>query len=566
MSNLKISQLEKITNMKEDSFVLAVQNGKNYKMSVKEAMNSYIDLSNYYTKEETVDTINDCIEAFEVVSDKGNHTTIGRLVNTVETQGDKITELIAATGTAQSTADTALANAATAKSAADDAQDTANSAVTSINTINNTTIPGLQTSITSNTNLINTTKTELQTSITSNTNLINTTKTELQTSITSNTNLINTTKTELIGTENTDGTTIWGAKKYTDDLVKNLSSRIDSIVAGGVAFKGVVAALPSSANNGDLVIMSADYEIGGKTYKKDYEYIYSNGTWYELGDSDKNAKAIATVESKTNSNANAISALDTAYKAADSDLNSKINAVSNTAIKSITGGNSTYVTVTASTKDSDGNVTLTVTDTIDNTFDTQDSVNSKIDTAKITLIGNSGDSADLDTINGAKAYTDDLVNELSTRVDSIVAGGVAFKGVVTSIPSNPNNGDLVIMGANYTYGSVTYKKDYEYIYSNGTWYELGDSDKNAKAIATVESKVNSNTSAISTMNTAYKAADSDLESKINVVGITLIGDNTDSSDADTICGAKNYATGLVSTLVNSFVAITDEEINGLFTV
>ena len=275
MSNLKISQLEKITNMKEDSFVLAVQNGKNYKMSVKEAMNSYIDLSNYYTKEETVDTI-----------------------------------------------------------------------------------------------------TELQNSITSNTDLINTTKTELQNSITSNTDLINATKTELIGTENTGGTTIWGAKKYTDDLVKNLSSRIDSIVAGGVAFKGVVAALPSPANNGDLVIMSADYEIGGKTYKKDYEYIYSNGTWYELGDSDKNAKAIATVESKTNSNTNAISALDTAYKAADSDL----------------------------------------------------------------------------------------------------------------------------------------------------------------------------------------------ESKINVIGIALIGDNTDGSDADTIWGAKNYATGLVSALVNSFVAITDEEINGLFTV
>ena len=543
MSNLKISQLEeiKITNMKEDSFVLAVQNGKNYKMSVKEAMNSYIDLSNYYTKEETVDTINDCIETFEVLSDKGNTTTISGLVNTVETQGDKITELIAATGTAQSTADTALANAATA-------QDTANSAVTSINTINNTTIP------------------EIQTSITSNTNLINTTKTELQTSITSNTNLINTTKTELIGTENTDGTTIWGAKKYTDDLVKNLSSRIDSIVAGGVAFKGVVAALPSLANNGDLVIMSADYEIEGKIYKKDYEYIYSKGTWYELGDSDKNAKAIATVESKVNNNTSAISAMDTAYKAADSDLNSKINAVSNTAIKSITGGNSTYVTVTASTKDSDGNVTLTVVDTISNVFDTQDSVNSKIDTAKITLIGTSSDSADLDTINGAKKYTDNLVNELSTRVDSIVAGGVAFKGVVTSIPTNPNNGDLVIMGADYTDGSVTYKKDYEYIYSNGTWYELGDSDKNAKAITTVESKVNSNTSAISAMDTAYKAADSELESKINTVSNTLIGDNTNSSDADTIWGAKNYAAGLVQTLVNSFVAITNEEINALFAV
>ena len=511
MSNLKISQLEKITNMKEDSFVLAVQNGKNYKMSVKEAMNSYIDLSNYYTKEETVDTINDCIEAFEVVSDKGNPTTIGRLVNTVETQGDKITELITATGTAQSTA---------------------NSAVTSINTINNTTIP------------------------------------RLQTSITSNTNLINTTKTELIGTENTDGTTIWGAKKHTDDLVKNLSSRIDSLVAGGVAFKGVVAVLPSPANNGDLVIMSADYETAGKTYKKDYEYIYSEGAWYELGDSDKNAKAIATVESIANANAISIQNIDKAYKDADSALDSKINVVSNAAIKSITGGNSTYVTVTASTKDSDGNVTLTVADTINNTFDTQASVDSKISTAKNALIGNDSDGADASTIKGAKKYTDDLVNELSTRINSIVAGGVAFKGVVTEIPSVPKNGDLIIIGkeGGIQVGDITYKKDYEYIYFEGTWYELGDSDKNAKAIATVESKTNSNTNAISALDTAYKAADSELESKINVIGIALIGDNTDGSDADTIWGAKNYATGLVSALVNSFVAITDEEINGLFTV
>ena len=122
------------------------------------------------------------------------------------------------------------------------------------------------------------------------------------------------------------------------------------------------------------------------------------------------------------------------------------------------------------------------------------------------------------------------------------------------------------MSADYEIGGKTYKKDYEYIYSNGTWYELGDSDKNAKAIATVESKTNSNTNAISALDTAYKAADSELESKINVVGIALIGDNTDGSNADTIWGAKNYATGLVSALVNSFVAITDEEINGLFTV
>ena len=34
MSNLKISQLETITNMNEDSYALVVQSGKNYKITV----------------------------------------------------------------------------------------------------------------------------------------------------------------------------------------------------------------------------------------------------------------------------------------------------------------------------------------------------------------------------------------------------------------------------------------------------------------------------------------------------------------------------------------------------
>ena len=70
MANLKISQVEKTTNMDADAYVLVVQNGKNYRMSIKEA-----------------------IAAFEVVSAGGNTTTITEVVNTVETQSDKIVEL-----------------------------------------------------------------------------------------------------------------------------------------------------------------------------------------------------------------------------------------------------------------------------------------------------------------------------------------------------------------------------------------------------------------------------------------------------------------------------------------
>lgn len=98
MANLKISQVEKTTNMDADAYVLVVQNGKNYRMSIKEAIAANVDLgdvdlSNYYTKEETVNIINDSIEDFEVVSEGGKATTITEVVNTVETQAEQIDKL-----------------------------------------------------------------------------------------------------------------------------------------------------------------------------------------------------------------------------------------------------------------------------------------------------------------------------------------------------------------------------------------------------------------------------------------------------------------------------------------
>ena len=65
MANLKISQVEKTTNMDADAYVLVVQNGKNYRMSIKEAIAANVDIKD--------------------------------VVNTVETQSDKIVELTTTT-------------------------------------------------------------------------------------------------------------------------------------------------------------------------------------------------------------------------------------------------------------------------------------------------------------------------------------------------------------------------------------------------------------------------------------------------------------------------------------
>ena len=98
MANLKISQVEKTTNMDADAYILVVQNGKNYRMSIKEAIAANVDLgdvdlSNYYTKEETANIINASIEDFTVVSEGGNATTIAEVVNAVETQAEQIDNL-----------------------------------------------------------------------------------------------------------------------------------------------------------------------------------------------------------------------------------------------------------------------------------------------------------------------------------------------------------------------------------------------------------------------------------------------------------------------------------------
>ena len=58
MANLKISQVEKTTNMDADAYILVVQNGKNYRMSIKEAIAANVN-NDIATEEDANATFDD---------------------------------------------------------------------------------------------------------------------------------------------------------------------------------------------------------------------------------------------------------------------------------------------------------------------------------------------------------------------------------------------------------------------------------------------------------------------------------------------------------------------------
>lgn len=135
----------------------------------------------------------------------------------------------------------------------------------------------------------------------------------------------------------------------------------------------------------------------------------------------------------------------------------------------------------------------------------------------------SAEAAKNAAISAAKTYTDTEIKKVDDQIKTIntsIAGGVHFRGVVDPLPVSPFtgyvNGDIVIVG------------NKEYILNkptegDGEWVELGDTTAESQRITNLEGHVN-----------------------------TLRGDeNTTGSVAKALKDAKAFTTGEINTLVGA---------------
>lgn len=184
--------------------------------------------------------------------------------------------------------------------------------------------------------------------------------------------------------------------------IKTSISNINTAIAGGTHFIGVETTLPTTANNGDIVI------VGNKEYIWNDEKIASPTTykWVELGDTTAELQAI-------NTNAEAIKAIQD----------------DKTYVKEYESSNSTYVTVGGSI--ADNKLTLTVTDSIADTFLTKANASSTYATKtelanrQITVNGQQGDKVKVTLSNG------DAGNTVNVSVDE-----TGLTNTISTINSN----------------------------------------------------------------------------------------------------------------------------------
>lgn len=261
-------------------------------------------------------------------------------------------------------------------------------------------------------------------------------------------------------------------------------------------------------------------------------------------------KAVKTVADIANANASAIEGLEQAKLAleqADKDTNARIDS-----IKGITDAlPTTYLKL-------NGESAMTG--------------DLKMGAKKITGLANGvadNDAATVAQVNAVSSALAGAVEDIDARIDPIeeIIAGISgspmdFVGISTTDPAG-KDGVTITNKPDYVPadGDVVIYKDaddntIEYIYSNGTWVELGDVSAETRRIGAVEEAVEEINSEISDLGTirqdiaGLKSADTSLDGRIDVLEAAKNTNDGNISNLQGRVAALETTTGNHTTLID----------------
>lgn len=175
------------------------------------------------------------------------------------------------------------------------------------------------------------------------------------------------------------------------------------------------------------------------------------------------------------------------------------------------------------------------------TLETNSATKAELAAVKTELMGDGESDSSTSTIAGAKKYTDEKVETVSSRVTSVenkldsVTNVMNFAGVYDSTEAattagKNRTGNVILVGAK------------EYVYDGAAeepaWVEFGDSDANTAAIGKLQTVVGDdksglvadvakNTSDIATTNTTMASNKTELEGKITTLNELVVENEND---------------------------------------
>ena len=207
-----------------------------------------------------------------------------------------------------------------------------------------------------------------------------------------------------------------------------------------------------------------------------------------------------------------------------------------------------------------------VDDKVDGKFDAAGSAAQALKDAKSYADGlasnydaaGSAEAAKTAAISEAKTYTNTEIGKVNDKIAAIntsIAGGVHFRGVVDSLPGTPFtgyvNGDIIIVG------------NKEYIFNkptegDGAWVELGDTTAESQRITTLEGNVSTLMGSETTVGSVAKALKDAKTYADNAIDtLVTTGQVKTNTDAIAVLNGNETTPGSVKKALADAKAYTD---------